>query len=304
MKLARYAAEKVFIAFLLLACMEIIPLASETLGVRSMAVAVKTRDCTIMIDPSIALAPKRHGLEPHKIELARQKELWKELKTWAKKADIMTISHYHFDHHDPEQPEIFKKKKLLVKHPGENINKSQISRSSIFKSALGDLPESIEFADDRTFEFGNTILAFSKALPHGTNTRLGYVIQLVIDGGNISFLHTSDIEGPSLDSQMEFILEHEPDILACDGPMTYLMYKYGQKAMERSLANLQKIIRTTNIKTMMLDHHLTRDLKWREKMSPVFATGEEQGCNVTTFAGYLGKDDDLLEARRKELWGE
>ena len=281
--------------------MEIIPLASETLGVRSMAVAIKTKDCTVLIDPSIALAPKRYGLEPHKIELARQKELWNNLRDWAKKADIMTISHYHFDHHDPEQPGIFKNKKLLVKHPKENINKSQMGRSSAFKTALGDLPESVEYADDRTFEYENTTLAFSKAVPHGTNTMLGYVIQLAIDDGNTTFLHTSDVEGPSLDSQLDFILEHEPDVLACDGPMSYLMYKYGKKAMEKSLANLQKIISDTNIKTMMLDHHLTRDIKWREKMEPVFATGEEQGCNVTTFAGYLGKEDDLLEARRKEL---
>ncbi len=283
--------------------MKIIPLASETLGVRSMAVAVKTSDCIIIVDPSIALAPKRYGLEPHKIEIERQKELWKELKVWTRKADIMTISHYHFDHHDPEQPDIFKGKKMLVKHPKENINKSQIGRSSIFKTALGDLPESMEFADDRTFEFGNTTLTFSKAVPHGTNTRLGYVIQLAIDDGSTTFLHTSDVEGPSLDSQLDFILEHEPDILACDGPMTYMMYRYGLKAMESSLANLQKIITDTSIKTMMLEHHLTRDIKWREKMEPVFASGEEHGCNVTTFAGYLGKEDDLLEARRKELWG-
>ncbi len=284
--------------------MEIIPLAAETLGVRSMAVAVKTKDCTIIIDPSIALAPKRYGLEPHEIELNRQKELWNNLKKWAKKADIMTISHYHFDHHDPEQPGIFKNKKMLVKHPKENINKSQIGRSSKFKTALGDLPESMEYADGRTFEFGNTTLTFSKAVPHGTNTKLGYVIQLAIDDGHTIFLHTSDIEGPSLDSQLEFILEHEPDILACDGPMTYMMYRYGLKAMENSLANLQKIITDTGIKTMLLDHHLTRDIKWREKMEQVFAAGEAHDCNVTTFAGYLGKEDNLLEARRKLLYSE
>lgn len=282
--------------------MEIIPLASETLGVRSMAVAVKTKDCTILIDPSIALAPKRYGLEPHKIELARQKELWKDIKTWAKKADIMTISHYHFDHHDPEQPGIFKGKKLLLKHPKENINKSQIGRASAFITALGDLSESVEFADYRTFEFGNTTLSFSKAVPHGTNTKLGYVIQLAVDDGHTTFLHTSDVEGPSLDSQLKFILEHEPDILACDGPMSYLMYKYGNKAMEKSLENLIQIIEKTSIKIMMLDHHLTRDIKWRERMEPVFAAGEAHDCDVTTFAGYLGKEDDLLEARRKELW--
>jgi len=127
---------------------------------------------------------------------------------------------------------------------------------------------------------------------------------LAIDDGQKTFLHTSDVEGPSLDSQLDFILEQQPDILVCDGPMTYLMYKYGKKAMERSLNNLCRIITETPVKTMMLDHHLTRDLKWREKMLPVFDAGEQHGVEVTTFAGYLGREDDLLEARRRELWGE
>ena len=189
-----------------------------------------------------------------------------------------------------------------MKHPTENINKSQMGRAKVFKTAIESLPKSIEYADGRTFEFKNTTLTFSSAVPHGTNTKLGYVVQLAIDDGDKTFLHTSDVEGPSLDSQFDFIMEHEPDILACDGPMTYLMYRYGLKAMEKSLENLQKIITDTSIKTMMLDHHLTRDLKWQEKMKPVFDAGEQQGCDVTTFAGYLGKKDNLLEARRKELW--
>jgi predicted metallo-beta-lactamase superfamily hydrolase len=284
--------------------MEIIPLASETLGVRSMAVAVKTRDCVILIDPAVSLAPKRYGLGPHEIEWNRERTMWDEVREWAKRADIITISHYHYDHHDPEQPGIFRGKKLLVKHPTENINKSQTKRASLFETALDDLPESVEFADGRTFEFGNTIMTFSEAVPHGTNTRLGYVVQLAIDDGKTRFLHTSDVEGPSLDCQVDFILEQKPDVLACDGPMTYLMYRYGNKAMERSLTNLQRIITDTGIRTMMLDHHLTRDINWRRKMEPVFAAGEAHDCDVTTFAGYLGKEDDLLEARRKHLWGE
>ena len=284
--------------------MDIIPLASETLGVRSMAVAVKTADCTVLIDPSIALAPRRYGLEPHKTEIARQKMLWKDVKAWAREADILTISHYHFDHHDPEEPAIYRRKKLLTKHPKENINKSQEGRARAFIKAIGELPESVEYADGRNFEFGNTTLTFSEAVPHGTNTRLGYIVQLAIDDGQTTFLHTSDVEGPSLDSQYNFIMEHEPDILACDGPMTYLMYKYGKKAMERSLANLISVIENTGIKTIMLDHHLTRDLKWREKMKTVFEAGEQHGCQITTFAGFLGKEDDILEARRKELYGK
>jgi hypothetical protein len=98
------------------------------------------------------------------------------------------------------------------------------------------------------------------------------------------------------------MLEQRPTVVACDGPMTYLMYKYGRKALERSLDNLERIIRETPVKHLLLDHHLTRDLKWRERLAPVFTTGEEAGCAVTTFAGYMGLEDDLLEANRRFLY--
>ncbi len=281
--------------------MKIIPLAAESLGVRSMAVSVETPDLRILIDPGISLAPKRYGLEPQETELAREKTLWKSVLSKARKADVLTISHYHFDHHDPERPEMFRSQNLIIKHPKESINRSQRERSANFLKIIEGIPESIQYADGSEFELGNTSLVFSQAVPHGTDTKLGYVVELAVSRGKDVFLHSSDVEGPSLDSQLNFILESQPTVVACDGPMTYLMYKYGNKAMERSLANLEKIIRETPIKALMLDHHLTRDLKWREKMQTVFRTGEECGCNVTTFAGYLGKEDELLEARRKEL---
>jgi predicted metallo-beta-lactamase superfamily hydrolase len=280
---------------------KVIPLAAESLGVRSMAVSVETPDVKILIDPGIALAPKRYGLGPGKNELDREKALWKKVMSRAEKAQVLTISHYHFDHHDPGRPDMFRGKQLLIKHPLENINRSQKERSGNFLKAIEGMATSVEHADGREFEYGNTALRFSLAVPHGTDTRLGYVVELAISRGKDTFLHTSDVEGPSLDSQLDFILECQPTVIACDGPMTYLMYKYGNRALERSLANLERMIRETPLKAMMLDHHLTRDLKWRERMAPIFRAGEEHGCDVTTFAGYLGLEDDLLEARRKEF---
>ncbi|MCK4265653.1 MAG: MBL fold metallo-hydrolase [Thermoplasmata archaeon] len=284
--------------------MEIIPIASESLGVRSMAMLVRTGDCKILIDPGVALGPKRFGLPPHRLEQDRLAELWKCVLASAKDADVMTISHYHYDHHDPERPGMFKGKILLLKHPTENINMSQKERASKFLKAIDGLPSAVEQADGEVFEFGNTSLEFSKAVPHGTNTRLGYVVELAIREGEQTFLHTSDVQGPSLDEQLGFILQSQPGVVACDGPMTYMMYRYGRKALERSLANLVRIIEETPMKTLMLDHHLLREKNWKAKMRPVFDAGEEHGCKVTTFAGYLGKEDDLLEALRKELWEE
>ena len=49
--------------------MKIIPISSDSLGVRSMATYIETKDCKILIDPSAALGPKRYGLPPHQKEL-------------------------------------------------------------------------------------------------------------------------------------------------------------------------------------------------------------------------------------------
>ncbi len=284
--------------------MKLTPLAAESMGVRSMAFLVETDDIRIVIDPAVALGPIRFGLPPHPRELARLEELRERVFEEVRKADVITISHYHFDHHDPEHPEIFEGKGLLIKHPKENINNSQMGRSSVFFKAIKGIPESIEYADDQTFNFGNTSLRFSKPQAHGTNTRLGYVVQVAVQEGGKSFVHTSDVEGPSLNDQRDFILDTQPHVLACDGPMTYMMYRYGRKALETSIANLKQIIDETPIQHMLLDHHLLRERKWREKMAEVIRHGEENDCAVQTFAEYAGLEDELLEAERKILHKE
>ena len=43
----------------------IVPLAFDSFGVRSMATFVETDDLKVLIDPGVALAPVRYGLEPH-----------------------------------------------------------------------------------------------------------------------------------------------------------------------------------------------------------------------------------------------
>lgn len=269
-----------------------------------MAFLVVTNDIRIVIDPGVALGPIRFGLPPHHKELAMLEELRKKVFEEVRKADILTISHYHFDHHDPDHPDICDGKAMLIKHPTENINKSQAGRSKVFLELIEGKTKSVEHADGQTFQFGNTKMIFSKAVAHGTNTRLGWVIQLAVSDGDKTFIHTSDVEGPSLDNQLEFILDQKPDVLACDGPMTYLMYKYGKAAFEKSIENLKRIIDETPVKSMLLDHHLLRDGKWREKMAEVIIHGEEQGCKVQTFAEYAGQEDNLLEAQRKDLHKE
>lgn len=285
--------------------MRIIPIASESLGTRSMATFIDTKDCKILIDPGVALCPIRYGLPAHPIEYERMDFHWERIKRYAKKADVLVVTHYHYDHHDPDEPEVFKDKILLTKHPKKNINKSQKKRSRYLLEQLGDLPERIEFSDGKEFTFGDTTIRFSEAVPHGTNTKLGYVTEVCVEDGKEKFVHTSDVEGPSLDEQIQFLLDEKPKTIFCDGPMTYMLgFRYSKKSMEASVDNIIRIIKETKVKKFVLDHHLLRDLKWDERIDKAYKMAKKKKVKLMTFAEYLGRKNDNLEARRKELYGE
>src|SRR2546428_500863 len=177
--------------------MKITPLAADSLGARSMATLVETPDVTILLDPSVRLGPYRYDLLPHPTERSRQKELWQVIRGAAKKADVLTVSHYHFDHHNPAAPSIFRGKLAFLKDGKFHINPSQRERSSAFV----------------------------------------------------------------------------------------------------------RIIRTTDVRTLILDHHILRDREWRSRMGSVFEAGKEHEVAVLTAAEFAGKPVDQLEANRDKLYG-
>lgn len=284
--------------------MKILPLAFDSLGTRSMATFVETKDCNILIDPGVALGPRRYGLPPHPLELRRREEHWGKISSFAQKSDILIVTHYHYDHFNPREPEIFKGKTALLKHPEESINRSQRWRSGYFLHQLEGLPYEIRYSDGKEFSFGNTKIKFSPPVFHGTNPKLGYVTEVLIQE-EVKFLHTSDVEGPALKEQLAFILKEEPDILFCDGPMTYMLgYRYSHESLEESVKNLIRILQATGIKTLVLDHHFLRDLEWRREIDRVFEVADKEGAEVLTAAEFAGLKNDLLEARRRELYGK
>ena len=284
---------------------KIVPLAFDSFGVRSMATFVETSDLKILIDPGVSLAPLRYGLEPHPLELQRLDETWETIKQYAEDSDVLIVTHYHYDHHDPNHPELYKAKRVFIKHPTENINKSQKSRAAFFLEAIKGLPKKIEISDGNTFLLGKTRIAFSKAVCHGTNPRLGYVTEVSIKSNNEKFLHTSDVEGPSLEEQIKFILEEKPDVLFVDGPMTYMLgYRYSFKSLEISNNNLVKAVREAGLQTLVLDHHFLRDLKYKNRIKPVYEAAEKYDVKVLTAAEFCGRKIEMLEALRKELYAK
>jgi hypothetical protein len=278
--------------------MKIVPIASDSLGVRSMATYVETKDCKILIDPSAALGPKRYGLPPSSQEIEALSNSKKEISALAKNCDILTISHYHYDHYDPYET-FYGGKQVFAKDIKSNINKSQKQRGSDFRKIIKDQCK-ISYCDDSTHEFGSTKINFSPPFFHGPeNVRLGYVLMTTIDDGEKILLHASDVQGPVTTSAKDYIIKQAPDLLIMDGPPTiFIGWKFSLKNLEEASDNLIEIIEKLNC-DVILDHHLLRDIKYQKNFAKPY---ELYGKKIKTFAEFLGRPNKTLEAHRKELW--
>ena len=276
------------------------PIASDSLGVRSMAVYVETDDCKILIDPSAALGPKRYGLEPHKKEHEALFKIKQEISDIAQKCDILTISHYHYDHYDPNEV-FYKDKKVFAKDIAKNINKSQTQRGKKFKENVENICD-LKYSDDSTHKFGKTTISFSPAFFHGPeNVRLGYVIMTTVNNGEKKVLHASDVQGPITKSATDYIIKQRPDLLIMDGPPTIFKgWKISGEDIKNSAINLLRIIKEIDC-DVILDHHLLRDINYKENFPEPYKLKDSK---VKTFAEYLGNENNTLEAHRKKLWGK
>jgi len=283
--------------------MIITPLAAESLGVRSSAFFIETADVKILIDPGVSLAPVRFGLPPHPLEIKALNESWRTVKAHAGRADVLIITHYHFDHFDPTEPLVFNGKVLLIKHPKESINASQRQRARDLIKNFRSLPRRVEFADGARFEFGKTIIQFSGAVPHGPDAKVGWVVEVSIRDSESCFLHSSDIQGASRPDHLKFIVSEDPQTLYLDGPLTYLLGQgFSLDDLRASIKNVVEILEKTAVQTLIVDHHLLRDQNWKETLAVVFAQAERLGKRIVTAAGFLGKEDEILEAHRRQLF--
>lgn len=279
---------------------EVVPVAFDSLGVRSMATIVRTRDFKIFVDPSAALAPIRFGLPPHQLELKSLEESISRIESELGDSDVVVVTHYHYDHHDPGfriPVERYASKLVLVKDPAKNINVSQRIRASRFLKKLRTAGARIQVADGQTIQLGNTRISFSQPIPHGNSTRLGYVLMLRIEEGGEVISYSSDVEGPLEEYVVEFMCDSRVAIV--DGPPTYLVGRaYAQNDVVRARKNLVKL--SECVEVLIVDHHLMRDLNYPEFLRGVL---EQSGRQPISAAEFLGMRPNLLEARRRELYG-
>jgi len=296
----------------------VMPLAAESLGVRSMCTYVETPDLRMLLDAGVSLCPNRFGLPPHPLEFRAIEKARGKIAEAAEGADVVTISHYHFDHHTPSYEDwlcnwteaeetarqIYRGKVVLLKNPKEWINFSQRRRGWVFQKTGGKFAERLEVADGRTFTFGKTVVRFSEPVPHGPeDSALGWVLMTIVEFKSEKFLFAPDVQGPISARTLEKIVGERPQLVMVGGPPSYLAgFRVDEEHFRLGMSNLEKIVEV--VSCTILEHHLLRDEQWREKAAKVFEKAEGVGHMVVTAAEFLGLENSFLEASRKRLFVE
>jgi len=276
--------------------MKINLLFSDSMGVRSMATLVEAEE-KIFIDASAALGPYRYGLPPHPLEIEALENAKNKIAELAEDTPIHIITHYHYDHYDPNES-FYEGKKIFAKRIDSHINASQKERGSLFYEKFKDKAEII-YCDGNEYEINGIKLKFSPPFPHGPQgIKLGYVIMVSIEE-NEKLLFASDVQGPVFEKARDYIIQEEPSILIMDGPPSYFLgWRFSQENLEKAEKNLIEIMNKLDCR-LILDHHLLRDLKYKERLHELYSL---YGDRIMTFAEYNGLENNLLEAKRKELW--
>ena len=283
--------------------MNITPLVAESMGSRSMATFVETADCKILIDPGVNVAKYRHGLTPHPLEQWCLEKNRERIHLFARLADVIVITHYHFDHFLPDVPDMYRDKILLLKNPNQHIDVNQRNRAFEFLKLIEGRPREVSYVDDRTLSLGESRIVFSPPIPHGPTQDMGFVIQVAIQVDEETFLFTSDVQGPCRDDPVDFILSQNPDFLYLDGPVTYMQRdSSAEEPLETTLARVEMIIEKTRVHTVIIDHHLLRDVHWEEKIEPLYILARQRGILLQTAAEFRAEENNLLEARRNQLY--
>jgi len=298
---------------------KVTPLAAESFGVRSMCTYVETPDVKMLLDAGVSLCPHRFGLPPHPIEFQTIARLRERMAEAADRAEVVTISHYHFDHHTPSYEDwlvnwteasetarqIYQDKRVLMKNPRDKINPSQRHRAWIFQKTGGKHAKSLEPADGNAFPFGDrTVLRFSEAVSHGPeDAMLGWVVMATVECDGERFMFAPDVQGPMSARALEFIKAASPSLIMLGGPPFYLGgFKVDEAQLQLGLRNLVSIVETVPV--TVLEHHALRDEQWRMRVEPIYAAAEKAGHSVLTAAEFAGEANVFLESRRKQLFAE
>jgi len=283
----------------------------DSMGTRGMATVIDIDGFKVFIDPGVNIAPRRYGLPPHPLELEALEKHLDEIHRETIDSNVLIITHYHRDHYlyREGEAEYYRGKIVLIKDPNRKINYSQRVRAHILLNKLGikDIASKVKPADNETFDFNNIKIRFSKPLPHGARgSKLGYTLAVSVETPYGVIVHASDVQGPMDREALEEILRFEPDILIISGPPTYFEgLRINSENINEGLRNMLELAeRVKEGSTLIVDHHLLRDLNYYSKVKHIVEACSVRNVRFITAAEFMGLEIKQLEAMRRTLWEE
>lgn len=280
---------------------------ADSMGAKCFCFRVDTDEVSLLIDPGAALFPKDHPTMTDQDKQEHLFEAWEAIQDAADGVQHVAISHWHGDHYStPEDGvdfgDLYGGRTLWVKDPRQMINPGQDKKAHRFFEQLqdafgggytqGEIPTptgvTVRGADDAQIIYDETVVTFSRPLPHGDGTsKQGYVLAIAVQEGDETFVYSSDVQGPASDAAYDWIADRDPDYLALDGPPTYLVGKHGitQKWIDAAFKQGRRLIRRLDPEWTILDHHCCRQPDFKEVHPRIW---EEGAVTVAEFLGWEG----------------
>lgn len=277
--------------------MKIVPLAADSLGVRSMATYVEAGATGVLIDPGATLASARYGLPPAEEEWTALRRANDRISAYAARARYVFVSHYHEDHFRSD-PAFYAGRVVLAKDPRRMVNGAQARRAQALWTELAGKAH-VQAGDSARLTTPDLDLVISPPLPHGSEgTTLGYLIALVLIDlrEHQRFVFASDVQGPLSAVAAAWVIQQRPTTLYLSGPPSYLEREVGTTTIDRGIDHLCRIVDATGCRVIM-DHYALRDPRFATRFERLWQTGR-----VVTAAAHLGLEAQPLEARRDRLW--
>ena len=275
--------------------LSVVPLAAESLGVRSVATYVECGDTRVLIDPGASLGASRFGLPPAEEEWEALRRANDRITAYAARGDVVFVSHYHEDH--------FRYDPVALRGPdglGEGPARMIMPRQARARADSGRRLEGrcrLDAAEGRRFETpGLRAPGLATAGPRARGHGLGYVVALTVTdrASGTRFVHASDVQGPLSPVAAAYLERERPTVLYLSGPPAYLEAQVGRaadRAGDRAAAADHR------------PHGLPRDpgppRPARRAAIPSASGALWETGRVVTAAGFLGLADEPLEARRR-----
>jgi predicted metallo-beta-lactamase superfamily hydrolase len=193
------------------------------------------------------------------------------------------------------------KKILWLKNPNPLTDPHQRKAAFTILKVIHEASGYVSFVDAHERMVNNTSIMFSQPVisrQDGTPS----ILQVAIRSGDDCFVFSSEVRGVFQRQQSEFLITQDPSFLYLDGPVTYVDSSPGRPPVNTCLKFIQNIIQKTEIRQLIIDHHLLRDVQWKRRIDSLVKLCHKKGISLCTAAEFRGQDNNLMESRRLELY--